>query len=197
VRPLLAAITKAAAPARYFGRDWISVAHRPVALVAYGHDATTQRTTFEAIVACRAPLGVGARASYLGKEPATLDLDPGLLGGAIAEAYGVALRACPSPRERVGIMADPAWTATREEPIGIIAAGRDRAGTLRVGGELMVARDALAALEARVAPETDRAVIGAIVDEILGDPRSALFGVRSLASIRDVIADALAAQKPA
>jgi hypothetical protein len=78
-----------------------------------------------------------------------------------------------------------------DEAIGLVAAGRDRHGVLRVGGDLLASRDAIARVEARVigaAPED----IGAIVAEELGDPRVALDGVKTLDSVRDAIARALA-----
>jgi hypothetical protein len=85
--------------------------------------------------------------------------------------------------------ADPPWAATREEAIGPIGAGRDAQGRFRVGGDLLVSRDALARLEAAAPGAPD---IGSLVDEILAAPGVALDGVRSLATIRDVIAEALA-----
>src|SRR5580704_5962913 len=39
VRPLLRALTRLGATAHYFGRDWVSVLHRPAAQVGFAHDA--------------------------------------------------------------------------------------------------------------------------------------------------------------
>jgi hypothetical protein len=67
---------------------------------------------------------------------------------------------------------------------------------MRIGGELMASHDAIARLESRIAalpPDADEAAIGAAVDATLGAPDVALFGVRSTASISDVVVDALRA----
>jgi hypothetical protein len=83
------------------------------------------------------------------------------------------------------------WAATRDEAIGVVAAGRDREGRMRVGGELMASRDAIARLEREIALaagdalQLDRAV------DTLAAEGVAMLGVRDLRSIRDVIADAL------
>jgi hypothetical protein len=194
VRPLLRALTKSGAHAHYFGRDWVSVAHRPSAAVAFGHAATPARTIFEAVVAARTPFALGARPSFLGKEPAVLDLDPIRIADAIADSYAsLATGVVRAPRGEIansesGVDEEPEWTSRVEEAIGTIAAGLDREGRLRLGGELMASRDAIAALENRVEPlPADEAAIGAAVDETLTAPGVALFGVRSLASIRDVL----------
>ena len=89
---------------------------------------------------------------------------------------------------------DPPWAATRDEAIGVIGAGRDRAGRLRIGGELMVSRDAVTRLEARLADaeDSDAAAIAGAVDASLGAADVALVGVRSLTSLRDVLVEASA-----
>ncbi|MGA7122696.1 MAG: hypothetical protein WBY94_21530 [Polyangiaceae bacterium] len=205
VRPLLRALTKTASapgPANFFGRDWVSVAHRPAAWVGFAHDATTRRTLFEAFVAVRTPFAAGARTSFLGKAPGTLEtiagrsLDPTRLAEAIVEAYAnetdwTAL-APPEPfgaRDESDPRLEPPWSATCEEAIGTLGAGRDARGAFRVGGDLLVSRDALARLGER-AEGADVADLGRIVDDTLAAPGVALDGVRSLASVRDVIARA-------
>jgi len=193
-RPLLKAITKSGALAHYFGRDWISVAHRPAALVAFAHDATTGRCLVEAIVAVTTPFADGARASFLGKEPTTLGAHapgatPSKLADAIVRAH---LDAYARTEEVVAlpegaaddVVDDPPWTATSDEAIGTIGAGRDRAGRMRVGGEIMASRDAVRDLEARLARGEDPSLA---VDAALGAPGVTVFGVRDLAAIRDVI----------
>ncbi len=211
VRPLLRALTKSVStPASYFGRDWISAAHRPVALVAFAHEAQTGAALFEAIIAVGTPFSAGARPSFLGKTPATLEavagrtIDRANVADAIAEAYATAATtttesastgAAPTPTssgaELVG--SEPVWAATRQEAIGLVAAGRDASGKLRVGGELMASSDAVARLEDRVASlpaNASEAEIGHIVDESLTTGGAMVFGVRSLASIRDVVVEA-------
>jgi len=211
VRPLLRALTKTGYPAHFFGRDWISVLHRPAAWVGFAHDATTRRTLFEAFVAVSTPFAASPRASFLGKEPCALE---GLLGRsvdttrlvrAIVDAYVAAFdleaveTSPPSTGdgESVGMAVggdsadadDPPWAATCEEAIGLLGAGPDARGVFRVGGDLLVSRDALARLESRAAyaPKDE---IARITDETLGAAGVALDGIRSLTSVRDLIARA-------
>jgi hypothetical protein len=206
VRPLLRALTRASSvPASYFGRDWISAAHRPIALVSFAHDGTSGAALFEAIVGVSAPFSLAQRPSFLGKRPATLEevsersVAPAAVVDAIVEAY----RALASetrdgqaePVEPLAAAPDSApWSAHREEAIGTIAAGRDASGRLRLGGELMASRDAVARLEALVAalpPGASADQVGDAVDRALTTGGAVVFGVRSLASIRDAIVDAL------
>ena len=207
VRPLLRAITKvASAPASYFGRDWISAAHRPVALVAFAHEAKTNAALFEAIEAVSTPISASARPSFLGKASATLEelarrsIDRARVIDAIADAYrSLATSAVDIvPPASLPVAVDdlsnePLWTATRDEAIGLVAAGPDASGKLRVGGELMASSDALSRLEERVAllpADASDDDVGRIVDEALTTGGAVTFGVRSLASIRDVIVEA-------
>lgn len=173
VRPLLRALTRVGHLAHYFGRDRVVVAHQPVAWVGFAHDATSRRTTFEALVHLNEPRLVGAVVDAYARDREAVALD---VPAASAEEG-------EDPR------ADPPWLATREEAIGPIGAGRDAQGRFRVGGDLLVSRDALARLEAAAPDAPD---IGHLVDETLAARGVALDGVRSLASIRDVIEDALA-----
>jgi hypothetical protein len=177
VRPILRAIG-----AKYFGRDWISVDHRPAGLVAFAHDARTGRSLFEAIVAARTPFALGPRASYLGKEPIVLESDPAEIADAIAEAY--AALAKDSERIAIGapaggerrVIDEPPWKAVREDAIGIVAAGPDREGKMRVGGEFMASRDAIADLEARLA---NGEAAASAVEAALASPNAVLFGARA------------------
>ncbi|HEY8073877.1 MAG TPA: hypothetical protein VIF62_07205 [Labilithrix sp.] len=193
VRPLLRGMTKAGATARYFGRDWVSVDHRPAALVAFAHDSRSDALVFEAIVAAKTSFAVGARASFMGKEPLAVGKTPRAIADAVAAEYAAlgdpvvptsGFRLAPAPD--AGVADDPPWTATHDEAMGPIHAGRDREGTLRLGGELIASHDAVARLEARIATLAPDA-FGAAVDEAFAAPGVALFGVRSLESIRDVL----------
>ena len=209
VRPLLRAITSTSrAQAHYFGRDWVSLAHRPVAWVGFAHDASSRRTLFEAFVAVRTPFAREDGASFRGHAPATLeeiagkDVDAGEVAQAIVAAYARDAEVVPLADEgapiegdaRAGTAVDATpWRATREEAIGRVGAGPDASGVFRLGGDLMASRDAIARLEARVADGTGRTVeeLGRLVDEALAAPGVALEGVRSLTSLRDAIAEAL------
>jgi hypothetical protein len=212
VRPLLRALTRAGSLAHYFGRDWVSVEHRPAGWVGFAHDATTRRTLFEAVVAVDAPFAVTQRASFLGKPHGPLRailgtaLDPARVAAVVVDAYAACVPSAPpplaldwpldGPEGRIDAAADdpradPPWAATVEEAIGTVGAGPDARGAFRVGGDLLVSRDALARLESRAAaaPEAD---LPRVVDETLAAPGVALDGVRSLASVLDVISRARA-----
>ena len=57
VRPLLKALTRVtSAPANYFGRDWIAMAHRPIAFVGFAHSAEHGTGLLEAVIAVDTPL---------------------------------------------------------------------------------------------------------------------------------------------
>jgi hypothetical protein len=199
VRPLLRALTKTARLAHFFGRDWVSVAHRPAAWVGFAHDAGTQRTLFEAFVAVRTPFAIADRPSLLGKPQGTLEaiagaaLDPQRIADAVVDAYlgayntePVEMAAPDAAQGGVDLRRDPPWAATCEEAIGPIGAGPDADGVFRIGGDLLVSRDAVAELEARVAAADDEDV-GRVVDDTLRRPGVALDGVKSLASVADVV----------
>jgi hypothetical protein len=222
VRPLLRGLTKGGAPAHYFGRDWISVGHRPAGAVGFAHDASTGRAVFEAFVAVRTPFvhaGRSPRPSFLGKEPGTLEeilgrsLEPKALAELIADAY-LAIAApplppaaprpillSPPPRSRSGeekaqeaaLRAELPWSATVEEAIGSVAAGRDAAGVLRLGGDWMASRDAIARVEAEVLGLGERpsaAAVAAIVNQAFLPPAATL-GVKDLGSVGRAILAAL------
>jgi hypothetical protein len=162
---------------------------------------------FEAFVAVSTPLSFAERASYAGKPPRTLEdlvgapLDVQRVAGEIVDAYATLVASVEGSSETFELREsgrkeapdEPAWSAIRNEAIGLVGAGVDRGGRLRVGGELMASRDALVNLEARVhalpvaAPAE---AIGQAVDETLSASGVALFGVRTLTSIRDAINEA-------
>lgn len=203
VRPLLRAITKAGVLVHYFERDWVSGEKRPVAQISFAHDASTGRALVEALIAVTTPFAMRPRSSLMGKAQATLRelgmrSDAAALSEMIVASYAAAYGApAPLPLPAHDLACAPAltiapWPATRAEAIGLVGAGWSD-GRLSIGGELMVSRDALARLEASITANASPDAVGARVDETLGAPGVALFGVRSLRSIRDVIVDALAA----
>ena len=216
VRPLLRALAKLGALAHYFDRDWVSASKSPIGSVSFAHDAQTGRAMVEAIVAVHTPFALRARSSYLGKPARTLrdlgvDAEPSRVTEAVLEAYvgaygareasvsnGPELRDLLRARTNAIPAAaaddprgDPPWASTREEAIGVVAAGRDREGRMRVGGELMVSRDALAHLEDVLAVASDDPAQLERAIDALALRGVALLGVRDLRSLREVIADAL------
>jgi hypothetical protein len=157
VRPLLAWLTKKTSrPVRYLARDWIAVEGRPVGIVAFSYESKTDRGLFEAFVSARALVTLAPRASYRGKEPLTLDVDPEKLVDA-AVTFATA-----------EVEDEPPWQATAEDAIGLVGAGRDRHGVMRVGGEFMGSSD---------------------VDHAAGENDPALFGA-SIATLAEVVARA-------
>jgi hypothetical protein len=215
VRPLLRALAKVGALAHYFDRDWVSASKLPVASVSFAHDTTTSRALVEAIIAVDTPFAVRERPSFLGKPSRTLraigidaDVDTARVADAIIDAYtnayGIGELALDTASEMThGLSrdfagaaggdprAEPPWAATRDEAIGVVAAGRDREGRMRVGGELMVSRDAISRLEAAIAEAAgDPHRLDQAVDA-LAAPGVAMLGVRELRSIRDAIEEAL------
>jgi hypothetical protein len=208
VRPLLRALTRVLkVPASYFGRDWVSAGKHPVALVSVAHECSTHRAMFEAIVAVSTPLSFAERASYAGKPPKTLEdlvgapLEVQRVAREILEAYatlgdavdGWTEAANLRDNDSIEVPDEPAWSAVRSEAIGLLGAGVDCGGKLRVGGELMASRDAMGKLEARIhalSEEAQADAIGHVVNETLGADGVALFGIRTLTSVRDVINEA-------
>ncbi|MDB4942658.1 MAG: hypothetical protein JWP97_2192 [Labilithrix sp.] len=208
VRPLLKALSKQGVKAGYFDRDWVGTADkRVVAAVSFGHDARSGRALFEAFVPTREPMAVRERAAWRGRAPGIVAAE-GLLA-AIAEAYvsayggsllggeaapwgapsgaagGAAAGAASSGG---GLAAQAGWSATCEEAIGVLGAAREQ-GRVHIGGELMASRDAVTRLEERLSslPLLDALSVGAAIDEELAAPGVAVFGVRSLRSLCDIL----------
>jgi hypothetical protein len=192
VRPLLRGLTKAGALAHYFGREWVSAEHRPVAQVGFAHDTRSRRTAFEAFVATAEPLMPGGRPSLMGKEPLALPhVDRQKLALRITEAYAAIAGettavALTSARRAGPAREEPPWAHVAEEAIGQVAAGTDAAGVLRLGGDLLASGDAVERVAARVAALDARTpeAVGRVVDEELAGPSVALEGIRDLSSLR-------------
>jgi hypothetical protein len=183
VRPLLKALTKVTnKPVSYFGRDWISMAHHPVGFVGFAHVASKGEGLLEAVIAIDEPFVPAPRPSFMGKVPKTLAVDRDRVLAEVIAAYG--LESSGAPTAKV-VVEEPPWAAKQEDAIGVVAAGPDAYGRPRIGGEFMASTDAVAKLEAALAAratDIDRAV-----DEAFTTGGATIFGVRSLASIRDVI----------
>lgn len=206
VRPLLRAISRSGALAHYFGRDWISAKHQPVAQVAFAHDAATQRTLIEAFVSVNQSACPRVRSSYLGREPTTLAQLVGreLMTSEVAdkiersylEAYGLTRAEETLPSD---VVTEPApkrpteWSCVHEEAIGPLGIGIDEGGHLRLGGELMISFDALSRLESELdalgAERRDRTKVERIVEAAWGASDVALFGVQSLDHVVSLVVD--------
>lgn len=218
VRPLLRALTvSTGVKASYFGRDWVSLRGRPVAWVGFAHDGTTGRTIVEAFCAVATPFATGEgarRATFLGKEPSTLaeiagrdvalDRVARSVVDAYAIAYGAPTVALPAPLARAtardgDALDDPPWRGVAASDIGEVGAGPDARGVLRVGGDFLASRDALARLERWLATSPslgDDAAVDAAVADTLGAPGVALEGLRTLAPVGDAVRRALREVEP-
>lgn len=196
VRPILRALD-----ANYFGRDWISLEHRPIAHVGFAHERATGRTVVEAFIAVRTLFDVAERASHRGKKTATLEeirgakIDDDGLVRKIVDAFGTheALTREPHEPSEVDVITrdDPPWAARVDEAIGPVCAGRDARGVMRVGGEFMASFDAVRDLEERIARETmTPQKIREAVNDALGAPHTALLGVRTLESFARALEEA-------
>ncbi|MFO0676948.1 MAG: hypothetical protein U0169_10455 [Polyangiaceae bacterium] len=203
VRPLLRALAKENVPASYGGRDFVACVKTPVAWVGFQHDGSSRRAAFEALVAVRSPFTVPGRSSWAGKVPGTLDaaarrpVEPARLRAAIVEAYLDSFGAkrvelameIPPHSHTDRTKADPPFTATVEEAIGLVGAGPTRDGYVGVGGEFAASRNALAELNYRLTQidTQDAAIVDDAVANAFGHSDVVIDGVRSLGSLRDAI----------
>ncbi len=203
VRPILRALARQGVLAHYFGRDWISVAKAPAALISFAHDAGSGRALVEAFVATEAPFSLGPRPSYLGKEPGTCaelsgkHVQDARFSEALIEAYGELLpggeglsELAVAGDEAAFVGADEAWERRIDEALGPIFSGRDGRGAWRLGGELVASRDAVGSMEEgllALGPAPSPEEVGALAFATLAAPGVALFGVKSLSSIRDLL----------
>lgn len=217
VRPLLRGLTLTAGPAHYFGRDFVSVRHRPVGWVGFAHDASSGRCLVEAFLGVHEPIGTEARVSWLGKCPVSLEVAAGMpleserIAEAIAASYGrtFGTKASEAGPEQVlvpgtfeqgpdAVTVEPPWEVVASEAIGLIGGGPDGTGRWRLGGEFLASRDAVRRLEEGVQglpPQASKESVEALVDQIFGDDRVALEGVRSLATFRDLILRGLSRER--
>ena len=206
VRPLMRALSSFGEKTPYFGRDWLAAQHRPVAWVGFAHDSSSKRALLEAVIGVHATWSLDRnRASFLGKPEITLEeavghtIEMNAVVVAVVKEFantfdGERAEAPCIETSPLEIDDDPKWMATTDEAIGTVAAGYDRKGRLKIGGQFLASRDAVARLEDRVTSfdrSTGLDVIGAAVDAELTRPGVAIHGVKSLISIRDVIARVL------
>jgi hypothetical protein len=206
VRPLMRALSSLGEKTPYFGRDWLSAQHRPVAWVGFAHDSSSRRALFEAVIGVNATWSLDRnRASFLGKSEIMLEeavghaLAMNAVVEAVANEYANAFEGergeAPAIEDApLEVEDDPKWTATIDEAIGTVAAGYDRKGRLKIGGQFFASRDAIVRLEDRIAAfdrTTPLDAIGAAVDGELTRAGVAIHGIKSLISIREVIARVL------
>ncbi|MEP7119897.1 MAG: hypothetical protein ABJE95_03260 [Byssovorax sp.] len=175
VRGFLAGLSRGGAPARYFGREWIAVDHRPAALLGVGALADGRIVIevfagLDATIALPRALSADAERAvdrWRGKEPLALGAtDPEALARRVIEA--VAARAgSPSARAVVPIdlpiaapITDPrdplphglTLAASARAPIGWIDAAVAAAPSrLWIGGDALVAAFAVTALAGALA----------------------------------------------
>jgi hypothetical protein len=175
VRGFLAGLSRGGAPARYFGREWIAIDHRPAALL--GFDALPDgRIVIEVFAGLDATIALPGELCadeeravdrWRGKEPLKLGAgDPAELARRVIEA--VAARAgargasvdLPGDRALIAPITDPrdpvpaglARAASSRAPIGWIdAAAAIASKQLWIGGDALVASFAVRALADAIA----------------------------------------------
>jgi hypothetical protein len=177
VRGFLAGLSRGGAPARYFGREWIAIDHRPAALL--GFDALADgRIVIEVFAGLDATIALPrelcadeerAVDRWRGKEPLALGAgDAATLARRVIEAVAARAgaredRAAPpiDPDRALAVsITDPqdpapiglAVAASSRAPIGWIDAAVDVAATrLWIGGDALVASFAVRALADAIA----------------------------------------------
>jgi hypothetical protein len=214
VRPLLRALTRLGALSQYFGRDWVTVAHRPVAWVGFAHHAASAGCCFEAFVGLTRSFALApgldgyprrAAPPFLGKPPASAEEASGkgipieraaaLIGEAYEALGGGIARAPWTPEQVRPLAADERapWTALVEAPIGFLGAragGEIKEGGF--GGDLLGSTDLVARLDAAVGGLPGgvlRAEIGALLGHAL-DQGGLIDGVRDPSTLIDLIEQA-------
>lgn len=216
VRPLLRALKRLGLPASYPGRDWIAVAHRPAVWVGFAHRASSGACCVEAFLPLDLPFALppgldaaeGDRSAppWLGKTPAALrELSPKPLAledlqDAVVRAYAEDLRVPAEPgRYRPEQLRPEAldgrgpWAARREEAIGFVGAAGPPAPGL--GGDFFASEDLISALDARLQALPAGASRGALEAALMAaveETGGALEGVRSAATLLDVLEEAFA-----
>lgn len=180
VRGLLAGLSLGGVPAHYFGRDFVSIAHRPAALIAWDRDKDG-RVLFEAFIARTRTVATWRDKSSItlteawGREPTSEEVfrlltrgfelrpvDPPLLTPilfSLLNSFSSASIAGPSAaRPKVpaeGVSSSMVWSPLLEIPIGGVQAGLalDAGGLVvdaALAGDFMQDREAPAQLRARL-----------------------------------------------
>jgi hypothetical protein len=196
VRPVLRALGGA-----FFGRDWIAgpreLSRRPVAFAGFAHHAGSGRAALEVILPGADGWCDPSRASHRGLAPAHVE-HPARFAEAIVSAFeaafGSALGAgSAAPGEDAPAADTVPWTASLDEAMGPLRAGRDIGGALRFGGEIFASADRVDALGPAVdaamkaAPADRSAAVGALVDAAFTETGGVIVGVGDLANVRAVL----------
>jgi hypothetical protein len=180
VRGFLHGLTRAGAPAHYFGREWIAVRHRPAAVLGF-EVASDGAVLLEVVAGYDAPVALPpalatplerATDRWRGKDPLALaevarECDPDALAARVIESHaarwGTALEPLaspwvPAPRAPVEDAREPVPAElSLAEPVrcavGWIDAAATEAPAPRVwlGGDVLAPRGVLDALGARIA----------------------------------------------
>lgn len=183
VRGFLKGLSRAGAVAHYFGREWISVKHRPAALL--GFEVTEAGAVLiEVIAGVDAPLALPPELSteaergvdrWLGKDPAALEqvlgqVAPEVVAAAVVDAVAkraaVNLMAAPVPAEAAAAVEvtdalDPLPAGARpgplvKVPIGWVEAAVDPAtGRVWLGGDVLAPRFVIQAIAAAAGGEME------------------------------------------
>jgi hypothetical protein len=198
VRAFLEGFRRAGAAAHYFGREWVSIRHRPAALL--GFEATPDGAVLiEVIAGMDAPVAVPEALAtveeravdrWLGKAPAGLgELTRGHaveIAGAVME--GVARRAAVRVEQAEGIEVACLAPVTREDdpmpegfeavpgarvPIGWVDAGIGPAGEVWIGGDVLVPAYVRAAIAAGGAKLGEVPIEGASLADLVEAVRQA------------------------
>ena len=215
VRPLLRALGRLGAPARYVGRDWVSVGQRPVAWVGFAHHAGTGAAFFEAFLAVDHPFALPPEADgyparrnrpFFDLRPATLrelrgeSLTMETVGDRVWQAYekahGAALDRAPFAEAELR-PPDPddrsPFGALEEEAIGFV--GAIGGPSPELGGDLMASEDLMLALGAALAPlgpSASEDEVTQALGEAIGRTGGVIDGLRDQFSLARVAARALA-----
>jgi hypothetical protein len=160
--------------------------------VGFGHDSSTGRALFEAVIGVSSPFA-HASPSFTNKAPGTL---AELAGRSIADTSSVIealVSAYSFGKEFESGTGTGTGTGVTHRTGSLLASCDTAMGTLRVyvdngrllfGGELMASSDAIERLENAINSSAD---LDTAVDSALTSSGAVVFGIRSLGSVRDLI----------
>lgn len=211
VRPALGALAHAGLSAGYFGRDFVTVDRRQVALASFEVDARG-RALVELFVGVLAPFALPAALSgyparapdaeppvttlrEAGRTPDAASLAEGVFAS-FPSRLGVEAERGEPPADGVALPVDEALPARtsgpREVPIGFVEAHVALDGgvlsAVRLRGDLVATSPTIASLEqAMVGLPPSFDALGAAVDAALRAPDAALLGLREGRALPDAV----------